>query len=255
MLIEIKHLKKEFTTKTWDKVLALDDISFNIKEGEFVTVIGPSGCGKSTLLRLIAGLIPKTSGQILLRGRPVDGPRRDIGIVFQSPVLLPWRDVLSNVLLPIEVLGLNIDDYKDRAEQIIELVGLKDFAKAYPFELSGGMQQRAAICRSLVHDPTILLMDEPFGALDAMTRETMNVELLRIWKESNKTVFFITHSIPESVFLAQKVIVLSTRPGKVSEILNVDLGYPRTLEIISTDKFGNYVKNLRAHFSSRSAID
>jgi NitT/TauT family transport system ATP-binding protein len=254
MLIEVKNLIKDFTTKRWEKIRALEDVSFSIEEGEFVTVIGPSGCGKSTLLRLIAGLIPKTAGEIMLQGSPVNGPRKDIGIVFQSPVLLQWRTVLDNVLLPIHVLKLNTKDYEKRAYEILELVGLKEFAKSYPFELSGGMQQRVAISRALIHDPAILLMDEPFGALDAMTRETMNLELLRIWSESNKTVFFITHSIPESVFLAKKVIVLSARPGKIINVFNVELGYPRTLDMISTEAYGNYVKKLRSYFSS-AAID
>src|SRR6185436_10895040 len=191
-------------------VLALSDISFGVAEGEFIVVVGPSGCGKSTLLKVLAGLLPQTEGEADLKGTPIRGPRRDIGVVFQSPVLFPWRSVLGNVMLPADVQRLDKVQLRRRAMDLLKLVRLDGFEHRYPWELSGGMQQRVGIVRALVHDPAMLLMDEPFGALDAMTREHMNVELQRLWMAQSKTILFITHSISEAVFLADRVVVMTT---------------------------------------------
>jgi NitT/TauT family transport system ATP-binding protein len=227
-------------------VLALSDISFSVGDGEFIAVVGPSGCGKSTLLKILAGLLPQTAGEANLKGSPIQGPRRDIGVVFQSPVLFPWRTVLGNVMLPADVQGLDKGEMRKRALDLIKLVGLSGFEERYPRELSGGMQQRVGIVRALIHDPAILLMDEPFGALDAMTRESMNVELQRIWMERRKTVLFITHSTAEAVYLADRVIVMTPRPGRIGDEFGVDLPRPRMLEVMNTEAFGAYVKRVRA---------
>ena len=227
-------------------VQALDRVSLDIREGEFISVVGPSGCGKSTLLKLVTGLRAPTAGNIDIFGQPVVGPRKDVGIVFQSPVLLPWRTVLQNVLLPVDVLRLDKAAYEKKARELLDLVGLGAFQNAYPQELSGGMQQRAAIARALVYDAPILMMDEPFGALDAMTREQMNVEVQHIWEASRKTVVFITHSIPEAVFLADRVVVMSPRPGRILKTLRIDLPRPRALDDMLTPSFGEYVREIRA---------
>ncbi|MBX9589504.1 MAG: ABC transporter ATP-binding protein [Hyphomonadaceae bacterium] len=227
-------------------LLALSDISFSVADGEFIVVVGPSGCGKSTLLKVLAGLLPQTEGEASLNGTPIKGSRRDIGVVFQSPVLFPWRSVLGNVMLPADVQGLDQARMQQRALDLLNLVGLQGFEDRYPRELSGGMQQRVGIVRALIHDPAILLMDEPFGALDAMTRETMNVELQRIWMERRKTVLFITHSTAEAVFLADRVIVMTSRPGRIGDEFAVDLPRPRKLAVMNTEAFGAYVKRVRA---------
>lgn len=226
---------------------ALDAIDFTLRQGTFTTVIGPSGCGKSTLLKIMAGLIPATSGEILLLGMPVTGPRQDIGIMFQQPTLLPWRTALQNVLLPIEIrAGKAVARAKsDEALQLLELVGLEGFDQVHPFELSGGMAQRVAICRMLVTGPAILLLDEPFGALDELTREYMNVELQRICRERDATAFMVTHAIPEAVFLADQVFVMSARPGRMVAAVDVDLPRPRTLDMMTTPEFGALVRHVR----------
>jgi NitT/TauT family transport system ATP-binding protein len=234
-------------------VVALRDISFRIADGEFVVVVGPSGCGKSTLLKILAGLLPPTEGRADLKGRPIAGPRRDIGVVFQSPVLFPWRTVLENTMLPADVQGLDRRAMRERAAGLLTLVGLSGFEGRYPRELSGGMQQRVGIVRALLHDPAILLMDEPFGALDAMTREAMNVELQRIWMQRRTTVLFITHSTAEAVFLADRVIVLTARPGRIGDEFAVDLPRPRTLEVMNTERFGHYVQRVRDALSARGS--
>ena len=254
-LIEVGRLEKYFQSYDGAEVHALADINFTIDEGEFISVVGPSGCGKTTLLRVLAGLIAKTSGTVNLAGSAVNGPSRDVGIVFQSPILLPWRSVLDNVMLPIEILKLNRADYRKRALELIEMVGLDEFADKLPSELSGGMQQRAAIARALVHNPRILLMDEPFGALDALTREQMNMELQRIWAESGKTVFLITHSIPEAVFLGDRVLVMTNRPGKVDRIIDVGIPRPRLLDSMGTPRFGEVATQIRALFEQKGYID
>lgn len=234
VLIEVDHAGMIYQADS-GPVEALRDISLRVREGEFVALVGPSGCGKSTLMRAIAGLRPVTSGRILVDGVPVEKPIPKVGMVFQAALLLKWRSVLDNVLLPVELSGGNPAQYRERAHTLLKMVGLSDFANKRPGELSGGMQQRASLCRALIMDPPILLMDEPFGALDAMTRDEMNIELLRIWGESGsgglrKTIVFVTHSIPEAVFLADRVVVMSARPGRVANIRAVDIPRPRTAE-------------------------
>jgi NitT/TauT family transport system ATP-binding protein len=252
--ISVSTLSKRYPS-TAGIVTALDAISFSVEEGEFVAVVGPSGCGKSTLLKILAGLLATSSGEARLRGTPIVGPRRDIGVVFQSPVLFPWRTVLDNVLLPIDVQRSGRDTHEQVALDLLKLVGLSGFERRYPWELSGGMQQRVAITRALVHDPAMLLMDEPFGALDAMTREHMNLELQRIWMERKKTVLFITHSIPEAVFLADRVLVMTPRPGRIMDDVAVDLPRPRTLDAMNTPEFGRHAREIRAQFNVRGGLD
>jgi len=251
-IIAVRGLAKHYATAR-EPVVALRDIDLAIGEGEFVAIVGPSGCGKSTLLKILAGLLPPTQGEALLRGSPIVGPRRDIGVVFQAPVLFPWRSVRDNVLLPIDVQRLGRDKHLRLATDLLALVGLTGFEERYPWELSGGMQQRVAIVRALIHDPAMLLMDEPFGALDAMTREQMNVELQRIWLERQKTVLFITHSIAEAVFLADRVLVMTPRPGRIMDDLRITLARPRPLEVLNTPQFGAYVQRIRACFSADAA--
>ncbi len=253
-VIAVKGLHKHYHTRG-GRIAALEAITFGVGEGEFIAVVGPSGCGKSTLLKILAGILPPSSGEARLRGTPIVGPRRDIGVVFQAPVLFPWRTVLDNVLLPVDVQGLGRREHVHAAMDLLALVGLKDFEHRYPWELSGGMQQRVAITRALVHEPAMLLMDEPFGALDAMTRETMNLELQRIWLEHRKTVLFITHSIPEAVFLADRVLVMTPRPGRILDDVRVKIARPRSLDIMSTTDFGNYVRSIRAQFNVKGGID
>ena len=253
-LIRARGLSKTYPTASSGEVTALKNLDFEIFDGEFVSVVGQSGCGKSTLLKLLAGLLPATAGTVELNGRPLCGPSPEAAVVFQSPVLLPWRTVLDNVLLPIEFRGLARSRYRASALELLEMVGLRDFAQRYPFELSGGMQQRAALVRALVQDPRLLLMDEPFGALDAMTRELMNIELLRIWSQSRKTVLFITHSIAEAIFLSDRVIAMTPRPGSIADIITIDLPRPRDLSIINTDRFGHYVAYLRPLLDARGGM-
>ena len=255
MLVRVAALNKIYRTLEGIDIEALKNVSFDVADGEFITVVGPSGCGKSTLLKILAGILRRTSGDVRLRDTPINGPSRDVGVVFQAPVLLPWRTVLQNVMLPVEIQGRDRVHFEARARDYIKLVGLAGFERKYPNELSGGMQQRVGISRALVHEPAFLLMDEPFGALDAMTRESMNLELLRIWQESKKTVLLVTHSIPEAVFLADRVIVMSPRPGRISEILPIDLPRPRELEVINSAPFGRYVAAIRRHFQSQGALD
>ena len=243
--IRVQHLWMRYGGDT-DGVVALADIDFTVRDGEFVAIVGPSGCGKSTLLRILAGLMPPTSGQAELAGSPIDGPRRDIGVVFQSPVLFPWRTVLANAELPVDVQGHDRKAMRAKALELLKLVGLEGFESRYPRELSGGMQQRVSLVRALIHDPALLLMDEPFGALDAMTRETMHIELQRIWMERRKTIVFITHSIAEAVFLADRVLVMTPRPGKIGAELKIDLPRPRALDVVNTEIFGSYVRQIRA---------
>ena len=233
---------------------ALDSVSLDIAEGEFISIVGPSGCGKSTLLRLIAGLIPVSDGAIHLHDRPVDRPRGEVGIVFQSPVLLDWRSVLQNVLFPIEMRGENVAKYLDSARALLAKVGLAEFEDRYPFELSGGMRQRAAIVRALVQDPVTLIMDEPFGALDALTREQMRIDLEAIWAASGKTVLFITHSIDEAVLLSDRVVVMSPRPGRIERILTVDLPRPRGLDGRRDPRFQQLSDEITEIFLSRGIL-
>ena len=228
-------------------------MSLAIERNEFVSIVGPSGCGKSTLLRLIAGLIGASSGRVTIDGAAVDGPRRDIGVVFQAPTLLPWANVLDNVLFPLKILHRLAPDSPAKARELLRLVGLSDFERKMPSELSGGMQQRTSICRALITDPDILLMDEPFGALDALTREEMSLELLRIWQEQPKTIFFVTHSVPEAVLLADRVCVMTARPGRITEIIDVPLSRPRSYEQESLQEFQNCAKRIRQHIFGDAA--
>ncbi len=251
--VEVRGLCKRFTSRDGAVTVALDDISFDIREREFVSVVGPSGCGKSTLMAILAGVLPRSSGLVSLGGRPVDGPRRDVGVVFQEALLLPYRTVLQNVMLPAIIHRLPQAQYLERAHALLRLVQLDGFGDRYPNELSGGMQQRAAIARGLLQDPSFLLMDEPFGALDAMTREQMNLDLLDIWSAARKTVLLITHSIAEAVFLSDRVIVMSPRPGRIVEILTIDLPRPRHLGMQATPEFGAYAARIRASLGLRTA--
>lgn len=247
--MEAPYIVVDRVTKTYrtagDDLTAIDDVSFTVGEGEFVAIVGPSGCGKSTLLRLVAGLRAASSGTITVAGTPVTSPLR-IGMVFQAPALLPWRTTLDNVLLAVDLAGLRRKAYRERAQALLELVGLAEFSKRRPSELSGGMQQRVALCRALLCDPPLLLMDEPFGALDAMTRDEMNFELLRIWTASaeKKTVLFVTHSIPEAVFLADRICVMTARPGEIQEIVASTLQRPRTLAMRGSADFGQQVVHI-----------
>ena len=246
--IQIDGLEKSYRSRDGGIVRALGPVSINIRKREFLTVVGPSGCGKSTLLKLLAGLIERSEGSICMNGKEIQGPQLDIGVVFQSPVLLPWRTAIENVTLPAEIHNtLDRKASNDRGLALLSMVGLSDFHGKYPNELSGGMQQRVAIARAL--------MDEPFGALDAMTRENMNVEIRRLWAEAGKTIICVTHSIPEAVFLGTRVLVLSSRPGQVAEIVDVDLDKRRTLDIVTSDVFGNYTRRIRRHFNSNGAIE
>jgi NitT/TauT family transport system ATP-binding protein len=254
-IIEIAHLDKIFVTVRNERIHALNDISLSVAEREFVTVVGPSGCGKSTLLKVLSGLLSATRGSIRLAGTPVDRPRKDIGIVFQNPVLLPWRTVLDNVMLPAEVQGLPVDASRKRARDLLAMVGLAEFENKYPMELSGGMQQRAAISRALVHDPNILLMDEPFGALDAMTREQMNLDLQRIWMEAGKTVILITHSIPEAVFLGDRVVVMTSRPGRIARLVDVPIPRPRSMDVMGEPAFARLSGEIRKLLYGRTDPD
>jgi NitT/TauT family transport system ATP-binding protein len=236
--LSIRELRKTYRTRDGE-LEALGSVSFDVYPQEFVSIVGPSGCGKTTLLKVIAGLLPKTSGEIIVDRENFD-PSREVGFVFQKPLLLHWRKVLDNVLLPIEILKLDRKKYTKRAMELLELVGLKGFENRYPNELSGGMQQRVSIARALIHDPKLILMDEPFGALDAITREKMNFELMRIWSEAQKTILFITHEINEAVFLSDRVIVLSARPSRMLDCFDIELPRPRTLELKTTPEFNRY---------------
>jgi len=253
-VISARGLAKSYKGRG-EPVPALVDVDFSVTEGEFVAVVGPSGCGKSTLLKIMAGLIDYSGGEARFKDAPIAGPRREIGVVFQSPVLFPWRTVLDNVMLPAEVQALDRTSQERVARDLLALVGLDGFEQRYPWELSGGMQQRVAIVRALVNDPAILLMDEPFGALDAMTREMMNLELQRIWLERRKTVLFITHSIAEAVFLADRVLVMTPRPGRIMDVLEVDIARPRALDVVNTPQFGTYARRIRSGLNAQEAMD
>jgi NitT/TauT family transport system ATP-binding protein len=244
-VIRLDHVDKTYRTRRGDLVRAVEDISLVVGENEFVTLVGPSGCGKSTLLKLVAGLTEATGGAVSVRGRPVSEPFADVGFVFQQPVLLPWRSVVDNVLFSVEMLGLEPRQYRKQAADLLELTGLGGFETKYPRELSGGMQQRVAICRALLPDPGLLLMDEPFGALDAMTREEMSLELLRVWEERRKTILFVTHSIPEAILLADRVVVMTPRPGRVARVLTIDLPRPRTMDLEFDGRFKDASDEIR----------
>jgi NitT/TauT family transport system ATP-binding protein len=250
--ITARGLGKAYATNAGEPIQALAQVSFDVGVGEFVSLVGPSGCGKTTVMRILAGLIGGYTGSVNIGGRIVHGPTPEIGVVFQDANLMPWRTVLANVLLPGEVLRLDKTACKARALDLLALVGLGGFEQKLPGELSGGMRQRAAIARALLHDPKILLLDEPFGALDAMTRDNMNVELARIAASAGKTVFLITHSIAESVFLSDRVLVMSSRPGRIIEEIAIDLPRPRTLDIVADPHFAETVLRIRRLLESNT---
>jgi len=243
--IQLENVNKIYVTKD-DAITACQNISFDIRESEFVAIVGPSGCGKTTILKMIAGLISSTDGSVAVGGKRVTEPVTNLGIIFQDSVLMDWHDVLSNVLIQCDIRGMNRNKYKSIAKKLIKDVGLEGFENKKPFELSGGMRQRVAICRALVHNPPLLLMDEPFGALDALTREQIAMDIQHIWMEHRKTALLITHSIPEAVLLADRVIVMTPRPGRIAEIIDVDLPRPRRLDKLPTryNELTGHIRNI-----------
>jgi len=255
--IDTKDICVTFRSSDGLHLNVLEKINVQAENGEFISVAGPSGCGKTTFLRVVAGLLKPTSGVVHVLGKEVQGPHSQVGVVFQGPVLLNWRTVMGNIMLQAEIRGFDLGVYRKRTMDLIELVGLKGFEKKYPYQLSGGMQQRVSICRALVHDPPLLLMDEPFGALDAMTREAMNLELQRIWMESKKSILFITHSLPEAVFLSDKIYVMSARPGRILKCAEVEIDSPRprSLDVMGTPKFNAILKQIRDLMVSRGTLD
>lgn len=254
-MISFEQVGKTFQVDG-NAVTALEGIDFTIADGEFVAIIGPSGCGKTTLLRMIAGLLKPSTGRVVVEGRPVKGPQEAVGVVFQRPVLLPWRTAIDNVLLPVEVKRKLTAEDRGRAIQTLKLVGLDGFERHYPQQMSGGMQQRVAISRALIHDPKILLLDEPFGAVDALTREILNVEVNRLWVKTRKTSVLITHSISEAVYLATRVVVMAARPGRVTEIVDIKLPDVRKPNLLGTPEFAAAVAEVRKHFfGNRTEFD
>ena len=245
--IKFDHVTKVFHTRSQD-IIAVKDYSMEIQDGEFVAILDPSGCGKSTLIRMLDGIIPTTEGDIFIDGKKVNYANkkmpsevlRKMGFIFQQPNMLPWFTVRQNVALPLDVFGLKGKQWQQRVDDLLEMVGLSDYADAHPHEISGGMLQRAGVIRAMVHDPEILLMDEPYGALDELTREQMNMELLDIWSKTKKTIIFITHNIEEAVLLSDKVYVMGTQPGRLVEVVDLDLPRPRKLSMITEAKFINY---------------
>lgn len=245
--VTVDRVSKWYPTSD-EPLHALDQISLEMDSGEFVAILGPSGCGKSTLILMIAGLVPYSHGDIWIDDTRISRPYTNLGVVFQQPVLLDWLDVRNNVLLQAKMRNLPARQYRQRAEELLALVGLEDFHKKRPYELSGGMRQRVAICRALLHDPPIILMDEPFGALDAITRDQLNLDLLDIWQRTGALIGFVTHSITEAVFLADRVVVMSPRPGRVETIIEIDLPRPRPLSIRETPEFAAYAQEIRGIF-------
>jgi len=250
--IRLKGVGKSYETKD-GSVEACADVSLDIRRSEFVAIVGPSGCGKTTILKMVAGLVPHSAGSITVGGKAVDRPLTDVGIVFQESILLDWRDVLSNVMLQIEIRGLDAAAGEPVARGLLQATGLAGFEHKQPYELSGGMRQRVSICRALVHDPPLLLMDEPFGALDALTREQISMDIQRIWMDKRKTAIHITHSIPEAVLLADRVVVMGPRPGRIVEIIDIDLPRPRRLDKLPA-KFNDYAGRIREIFKSKGVL-
>jgi NitT/TauT family transport system ATP-binding protein len=244
-LIQVENVAKRYESHSGESINAIEQISLDIPRGGFISLVGPSGCGKSTLLKMLGRLLPPSSGLIRYRNIPQDEVRPRLGVVFQESLLLPWRSILDNIMLPIQVMGLDSKAGAERSRELMKMVGLEGFEKKYPFELSGGMQQRAAIARALAGDPELLLMDEPFGALDALTREQMAGELQAIWSRTPKTVVFVTHSISEAVYLSDRVVVLSGRPSRIMDDIIIDLPRPRSLEMMSDPAFGAYASHIR----------
>jgi len=254
VFIQMLGVSKSYPARDGNPVVAMEDFSLDVPAGEFLSIVGPSGCGKSTLLSIAAGLIMATRGEVRIEARPVTTPYTKVGIVFQSDLLLDWRSVLGNVLFQFEMRGESSRPFEQRARDLIASVGLGGFESKHPFELSGGMRQRVALCRALVHDPPLLLMDEPFGALDALTRDQLQVDLQRIWQKSRKTVLFVTHSISEAVFLSDRVVVMTPRPGKIRDVLSIDLPRPRTLDIRESPAFAQYVHRVNRLFQQMGVI-
>jgi len=250
--IRLREVGKRYDTKG-GAIEACNDVTLDISRSEFVAIVGPSGCGKTTILKMVAGLVPYTSGTITVGGKRVDRPLTDVGVVFQEPVLLDWRNVLSNVMLQIEIRGVDRETYEPVARDLLKATGLEGFEGKKPYELSGGMRQRVSICRALVHDPPLLLMDEPFGALDALTREQISMDIQRVWMEKRKTAIHITHSIPEAVLLADRVVVMSPRPGRIVEIIEIDLPRPRRLDRLPP-RFNDYAGRIREIFKSKGVL-
>jgi NitT/TauT family transport system ATP-binding protein len=251
--VVISGIQKIFQRGTIE-TQALSRIDLTIGSGQFVAVVGPSGCGKSTLLKIIAGLLPASAGQIDIAGKRIAGPHTDLGIVFQSPVLLDWRNVLDNVLVQIDLRGGNPNDYRERALALLAKVGLSGFENRMPRELSGGMRQRVAIVRALIHDPPLLMMDEPFGALDALTREQMRIDLEKLWLGRGQTTLFITHGISEAVALADRVVVMTPRPGRVERIIEIDLPRPRHKAVTTSQRFTEYCDEITECFMRHGVI-
>jgi NitT/TauT family transport system ATP-binding protein len=254
-MIAVDDLDKQFVGAGRNVVRALERLSFSVAQGEFVSIVGPSGCGKTTLLRIVAGTIPPSRGSVSVNGIPVTGPSKEMGVVFQTPVLFPWRTILENVLVPADVRRAPRAMYADKARKMLAVAGLDGFADEYPWRLSGGMQQRAAICRALVYDPAVLLLDEPFGALDAMTREVMNSELMRLCALTKSSVLLITHSISEAVFLSDRVLVMSSRPGRLVGDIKIDLRRPRSIDVMGTERFAALTHEVRTLLASHHALD
>ncbi|MCP2254064.1 NitT/TauT family transport system ATP-binding protein [Prauserella aidingensis] len=253
--VEIDDVTVRFRSKKRD-VTALADVTMHVEPGEFVSIVGPSGCGKSTLLKLSSGLLPASKGDVRLFGEPVNGPRKDIGYVFQKAALLEWRSARKNILLQAEMRKMPAKEAAARADELIEMTGLTGFEDALPHELSGGMQQRVALCRALLHRPPVLLMDEPFGALDALTREQMNVELRRIWQETGTTVLLVTHSIAEAVYLSDQVVMISARPGTVAGVVDVNLPVERDYgPTMAEPEFAKATRHIRDHLGAATAAE
>ena len=250
--IRLQGVGKTYATKN-GAIDACVDINLDIKRSEFVAIVGPSGCGKTTILKMVAGLTPYTAGTIAIGGRRVDRPQTDVGIVFQEAIMLDWRDVLSNVMLQVDIRRMDRGKYEPVARNLLKATGLEGFEKKKPYELSGGMRQRVSICRALVHDPDMLMMDEPFGALDALTREQIAMDIQRLWMETRKTALHITHSIPEAVLLADRVVVMGPRPGRIVEIIDIDLPRPRRLDKLPPE-FNDYAGRIRAIFQSKGVL-
>ena len=243
----VYELTQVSKTYARNRVVALENVSLTLRKGSFTSVIGSSGCGKSTLLKIMAGLIPPTKGRVILQNQPVTGARRDIGMMFQQATLFPWKTAVENIVLPIEIRDGKAAAKKamDKAHELLDIVGLKGFENVYPNELSGGMAQRASICRMLITEPAVLLLDEPFSALDELSRDMMNMELQRICREQDATAFLVTHSIQEAVILSDEIVVMKPRPGRIAEIVTVDLPRPRTLDMMTSPKFGEIVDYIR----------
>jgi NitT/TauT family transport system ATP-binding protein len=250
--VQIAGLWKTFDTQRGEAINALQDINLSIRAGEFVSVVGASGCGKSTLMRIVCGLIAPTRGRVAVDGEAVVQPRDDVGVVFQNAVLLPWMTVKDNVLMPSDLRARRKAEHEQRAQELLEMTGLTGFESKYPFELSGGMRQRVSICRALMCQPSFLALDEPFGALDAMTREQMNLELMRIWAETGATVLFITHSVPEAVLLSDRVVVMTPRPGRIADVIPIELARPRSLKDYGSELFNGYTGRIREHLGAQT---